>query len=627
MRIARLLTFVAAISAMALLSDAQEAPGSQGNDTSNVLVIYDSSNSMWGELSDRSRKYEAARGALTEFLNHGVDDRLVGLRAYGHRTKDDCRDSDLVRTFEPAGSANTSIESLVQSIRPKGMTPITYSLTEGLKDLGGSTGDILLISDGVETCDADPCELMEAWKAEGVTVRVHVVGVGLKDVERQSMACIADASGGQYFDADSEIAFNAAMGSARNAMGAPAVSASEIRFAILLDTVDNNGEALRGGGEIISGSEVLGPVTSRGYGRNAVPGAGEYVIEAGALLQDGSVYRPVRTSVEVSTPGDTALSMVVPRPASVSAKFSTEDADHSGALVRAYQDGKEAFSFRPVDVAFAREGTYEFRTQTDTDNVLTVTRMFIDAEHTEINFDLIPTIQTHVNFRLPNGDIIRRQSELWRGGEKLYTLQQANGATIRPGTYELRADDQNLPLTPVEISLTEDGKTVTVPLAAGFLTVIYGGNESDYVGNADRAFLESLDRGGSSFLRPDAAVPVAAGTYRINPFDRAGHFDPVDITIAAGESRTVTIVPKPLGELVIEYAPSDAYKVPPDRASISALEGQSIIGGILKPGVVRKLLPGRYRIEGWRNAGEFDPQEVTVVAGTRQTVTLHLRNE
>jgi len=232
-----------------------------------------------------------------------------------------------------------------------------------------------------------------------------------------------------------------------------------------------------------------------------------------------------------------------------------------------------------------------------------------------------------VNFRLPNGDIIRRQSELWRGGEKLYTLQQANGATIRPGTYELRADDQNLPLTPVEISLTEDGKTVTVPLAAGFLTVIYGGNESDYVGNADRAFLESLDRGGSSFLRPDAAVPVAAGTYRINPFDRAGHFDPVDITIAAGESRTVTIVPKPLGELVIEYAPSDAYKVPPDRASISALEGQSIIGGILKPGVVRKLLPGRYRIEGWRNAGEFDPQEVTVVAGTRQTVTLHLRNE
>lgn len=101
MRIARLLTFVAAISAMALLSDAQEAPGSQGNDTSNVLVIYDSSNSMWGELSDRSRKYEAARGALTEFLNHGVDDRLVGLRAYGHRTKDDCRDSELVRTLNP----------------------------------------------------------------------------------------------------------------------------------------------------------------------------------------------------------------------------------------------------------------------------------------------------------------------------------------------------------------------------------------------------------------------------------------------------------------------------------------------------------------------------------------------
>ncbi|MCA8900532.1 MAG: hypothetical protein KDA53_04720 [Hyphomonas sp.] len=627
MRLLRLLAFVAAILVAALLSEAQNGPDVAGVEPANVLVIYDSSNSMWGELSDSSRKYEAARSALSGFLTRGVEGRPVGLRAYGHRRKDDCRDSELVRDFQPADPESDAIEGIVQSIRPTGMTPITYSLTEGLKDLGGASGDILLISDGIETCDADPCELMEAWKAQGVNVRVHVVGVGLKDVERAAMACIAETSGGAYFDADSTIAFNDALEDARDAIGAPDPASEPVSYAIILDTVDHDGQALRAGGQVLSGGERIKSAVSKGYGRNTVAEPGEYEIEAGALLQDGSVYNPVRASVQVDAPGDVLLTLEVPRPASVSASFAEDGADHAGALIRAYQNGREVFTFRPGDVAFAREGIYEFRSAPNADNSFAVTKTLVAGEHADILFDLTRTIRAYVNFRLPDGEIVSRQAELWKDGEKLYTLQQANGAIIRPGTYELRATDQTLPLVPVEVTFANDGETLTVPLAAGFLTIVYGGDAANYVGKADRAFLESADRGGSSFVRPDEAIPVAPGAYRVKPYDRAGFFELVEVSISEGDSRTVTLMPQPLGELVVQYAPSGAYKVQPDRASVTPLDGQRVIGGIFKPGEPRKLLPGRYRVDGWRSAGSFEPLEVTVTAGARQTVTLTLHSE
>jgi hypothetical protein len=57
-----------------------------------LIIDYDSSNSMWGELADKSRKYEAGRGALSKFLQSDLGDREIAFRAYGHRRKDDCRD-------------------------------------------------------------------------------------------------------------------------------------------------------------------------------------------------------------------------------------------------------------------------------------------------------------------------------------------------------------------------------------------------------------------------------------------------------------------------------------------------------------------------------------------------------
>ena len=180
-----------------------DARAREAADSDRLLIIYDSSNSMWGELSDGSRKYEAGRAALAALLAGAAQDRALGFRAYGHREPGDCRDSELMTGFQAADAATPAILDAASGIRPTGKTPIAYSLQEGLHDFDGASGDIILISDGLETCDADPCDLMRQWNASSVAIRVHVVGVGLNDLERAAMACIAETSGGRYFDADS----------------------------------------------------------------------------------------------------------------------------------------------------------------------------------------------------------------------------------------------------------------------------------------------------------------------------------------------------------------------------------------------------------------------------------------
>ena len=94
-----------------------------------------------------------------------------------------------------------------------------------------------------------------------------------------------------------------------------------------------------------------------------------------------------------------------------------------------------------------------------------------------------------------------------------------------------------------------------------------------------------------------------------------------DETVLAAARR---LSEKALGTLIVDYAPSDRYLRKPDRASAYALEGQRIIGGILRPGAARKFLPGRYRIEGWQYAGDIAPRETTIVAGETTRVTLEL---
>ena len=145
--------------------------------------------------------------------------------------------------------------------------------------------------------------------------------------------------------------------------------------------------------------------------------------------------------------------------------------------------------------------------------------------------------------------------------------------------------------------------------------------------NRNRSFVVGWDTVRKKFYsktytRINVPVAFAPGRYRVEAHYNYGYFDPVEITLASGESRTVKLVAKPLGKVILRYDPASTFKRKPNRAFIFALDGQKLIGCNCALNKVHKVPPGRYRAEAHYVAGAFKKQIITVKAGQTTNVTL-----
>ena len=165
-----------------------------------AMIIYDASGSMWGQI-DGVNKVVIARDALRSVVEKWNPRIELGLTAYGHRVKGDCND---IQTIIPIGHVNKrQMIDTVNAIMPKGMTPIAKSLRQvanSLRQYEDQT-TIILISDGRESCDQDPCATAKQLKREGINFVAHVVGFNVDATTDRQLACIARATGGEYFSA------------------------------------------------------------------------------------------------------------------------------------------------------------------------------------------------------------------------------------------------------------------------------------------------------------------------------------------------------------------------------------------------------------------------------------------
>jgi Ca-activated chloride channel family protein len=129
------------------------------------------------------------------------DDAVVGLVAYGHRRKGDCDDVQELVALAPVDKER--MIGLIQGLNALGKTPISRSVrltAERIKPLEDETA-IILVSDGKETCDPDPCALVRELKASGIKFVMHVIGFDVTEEERAQLECMAQAGGGQYYTA------------------------------------------------------------------------------------------------------------------------------------------------------------------------------------------------------------------------------------------------------------------------------------------------------------------------------------------------------------------------------------------------------------------------------------------
>lgn len=166
----------------------------------NLMLIFDASGSMWGQI-DGKCKIEIAREAVGTIVKELPSNVNIGLVAYGHRRKGDCDDVETLISLGPLNA--DSFLKKVNSLNPKGKTPMYRSIrmtAESIRHLEDET-TILLISDGKETCDPDPCASVAELKSLGIKFILHIVGFDVsKDVEEQ-LKCMARAGGGEYFPA------------------------------------------------------------------------------------------------------------------------------------------------------------------------------------------------------------------------------------------------------------------------------------------------------------------------------------------------------------------------------------------------------------------------------------------
>lgn len=169
--------------------------------TGKTIIVLDASGSMWGQISGVT-KIEIAREALREVLASVPQESQLGLIAYGHREKGSCSDIELA--VPPAPGTAAAITQFADRLNPKGKTPLTDAVRMGAETLKyqEDAATVILVTDGLETCEADPCALAAELEAAGIDFTAHVVGFGLSDDEGRQVACLAESTGGRYFKAD-----------------------------------------------------------------------------------------------------------------------------------------------------------------------------------------------------------------------------------------------------------------------------------------------------------------------------------------------------------------------------------------------------------------------------------------
>ena len=175
-----------------------------------AIIVLDASGSMWGQI-DGKPKLEIARETLRTVLQSVPADLELGLIAYGHREKGNCDDIELV--VPPGAGTSAAITAAADGMKFLGKTPLTAAVRQAAEALRYTEdkATVVLITDGLETCNADPCAVGNELEQSGVDFTAHVVGFGLTAEEGRQVACLAENTGGKYIQAGDAAALEEAL--------------------------------------------------------------------------------------------------------------------------------------------------------------------------------------------------------------------------------------------------------------------------------------------------------------------------------------------------------------------------------------------------------------------------------
>jgi len=178
-----------------------------------VELILDASGSMLQRL-DGKRRINIAKEVLIEAVEkHIPPGTPTALRVFGHKEPNACR-TDIEIALKPLdpGAASRTIASIQAMNLAK--TPIADSLSAIPKDLRKAQGSkvVVLVTDGEETCEGKPGDVIQKLRDKGFDVAINIVGFAIDDAELEAQFTDwAELGGGRYFSANNQEGLSAAI--------------------------------------------------------------------------------------------------------------------------------------------------------------------------------------------------------------------------------------------------------------------------------------------------------------------------------------------------------------------------------------------------------------------------------
>ncbi|WP_309572286.1 VWA domain-containing protein, partial [Deinococcus sp.] len=460
----RFLAFTVGLSLLLGSAHAQTTP-------SYVELILDASGSMFTRLDGGQTRIAAAQAVLTDFIGRlPTDPNLnVGLRLYGARTTASesgaCQDS--VLTLPMQGINRAALLQTVNQTRPKGATPIAYSLTQAAADFPTTAGKklIVLVTDGQESCRGDLKASLAAFKARGIEVDLRIIGIDLDARAQQSFNGV-----GTFVNARSVPELASALGSAVQTVAPP----TQTKVPVTV-TLTSGGQALA------SGPTVTFTSASGGSGEALTNASGKY----SATLLPGGYVATVKTATDMQSFGGLSVSVGA-------ANAFTFDVSPVGGVKLTVTPAQPVAGGK-VSVAYSGAPA-------GAKNWVTIARK-TDPDSAYLDYVYVQTPSGDVSLAVPDDE-----SEF----EARYHLANPDGST--------RVIGRSAPFTPKRTTVT-----VTAPKTAAAGSKIQIGwtgpnNPGDYVtvvptGAADSAYT-------AYFYTKDANpgsldVPVAPGEYEV----------------------------------------------------------------------------------------------------------------
>lgn len=169
-----------------------------------LVVVLDTSGSMSEQDDAGTVKLAGAQAALSQAIRQQRPGAVLGLWSYPGGTADDdgCLPGDF--DIEVSTLEQRTMIAAIRGLTADGETPTGPALqtaVDQLKAKGYSGATLLLVSDGLANCGADPCEVTKQIRSDGFDVTIQAAGFQISPEGLDQLRCIASASGGSVVEA------------------------------------------------------------------------------------------------------------------------------------------------------------------------------------------------------------------------------------------------------------------------------------------------------------------------------------------------------------------------------------------------------------------------------------------